>query len=688
MADVQQLFEQAVQVHRSGNAEAAAQLYRQLLEIDPQFAPGWCNLGVATTQLGKPEDAIAIYQTSLRLDPKYTDAHFNLGNAFRRLQRFAESVGCYQRVLQLSPKNSSAAHNLGISLANLGRLPQAIDAQKKAIEFEPNFADARLQLSDLYLRTGQVDEAIRVLKEYQQLRPTDPRGYHNLALIVGQLGQMDQAFNLLKQALQLNPGYAEAHNGLGVLLDSIDRGEEAYRHYVEAVKLKPKFADALNNLGGSCVEIGLIEYGINYRKESLLVQPNAPHIHSNLLLSLHYSPSIPPEAVRAEHEAWSAAHADRYAPVMPPRLNDPNPDRVLRIGYISSDFRQHTVAAFLLPLLKNHDHTRFHITAFSNASRPDALTEQMKPLTDGWHDIARMTDDDAANLIRKEKIDILVDTNGHTASNRLLVLARKPAPIQATVFGYPDTTGMKMVDYRITDLISEPPGTTEAYSVERLFHLPETAWVYEPPLHAPEVAPTPAEKSGFVVFGSLNNLAKVSDALLERWVKILKLVNNSKLILLMGKGGFGRERIGNRLQSLGVLPDRVLLAPRLKTHAYLDLHKEIDIYLDPDPYNGGVTSMDALWMGCPIVTLAGKTYVSRQGTMLLTHLGLQDWIAKTPEDYISIAVQKAGQIEELKQLRSTMRDRIRNSPMMNGERYVRNLESAYRTMWTERIGGK
>lgn len=684
MQSIAERFAAAVQIHQTGDARRAEQIYRQILQEDASHLGAQTNLGVSLAQQNRSEEAIAAYQAALRIDPKYADAQFNLGNAYRRMNRYAEAVGCYQAVLRLAPNHTSSMHNLGLAYGLLGRWPEAIAAQQKAIQTDPNFAEAYNHLADGLMKVGKIDEAIQTFQGFIRLRPTDPRGFHNLSLAFAQKGNYDAAIAGLEQALRLKPDYAEGHNSLGVILEGVGRSQEAFEHYQQAVKLKPRFPDALNNLGTACTEIGLHDEAYRYRRLSLQIVPGAPHIHSNLLLTLHYSAKTPRMQLLEEAKEWAKMHADKHAPSFPPSPRNPDPDRKLKIGYVSSDFRIHTVAAFIEPLLRYRDAEHFEVNCFANLSRGDAKTEQMQKLADGWHNIFHMSDDAVAELIRDQEIDILVDLNGHTAHNRLLVFARKPAAIQATVFGYPDTTGMGAMDYRLSDPHADPEGS-EKYYVEKLWRLPEVAWCCDPPTETPEVGPLPADKNGYVTFGSLNNLAKVTPEMIAVWSEILTQVPKSKLILLTGKGGFGGDRLRGLFAQHGIGMDRVQLMGRLTKPEYLGMHNSIDLYFDPYPYNGGVTSCDCLWMGTPLVTLAGDSYFTRQGHALLTNLGLPEFIAKSSEEYRDIALRMANDLNTLRELKSSLRDRVRQSPAMDGKRYVANLEKGYREMWRKAL---
>jgi len=352
----------------------------------------------------------------------------------------------------------------------------------------------------------------------------------------------------------------------------------------------------------------------------------------------------------------------------------------LRIGYVSPDFRAHVVGANVLPILKRHDHARFLVYCYSNVKRPDALTPQFQATADAWREIAFRSDQDAADLIRADQIDILVDLTLHTAGNRLAVFARKPAPVQATWAGYPGTTGLDAMDYRVTDPHLDPPGLFDDCYSEESIRLPDFFLCYEPLESEIGITAPPAVGNGYITFGCLNNFCKVNPLVLKLWARVLRGVAGSRLTLLAGEGSHRQETV-NRLTDEGISRDRVTFVPRRSRAQYLASYHGIDIGLDTIPYNGHTTSLDSTWMGVPVVTLVGSTVVGRSGLSQLTNLGLPELIATSPEQYVQIAVDLAQDWPRLSRLRSTLRERMRASPLMDAPRFTRNLEAAYRQMW-------
>lgn len=684
MTDVNAAFAAAVARHQAGDVAAAEQMYRAILAEVPAHAPTLCNLGVLLVRANQPDDAARCYNLALAAAPGYPDAHYNLGNLFRRSNQLAQAASHYQSCLAGNPNHAGAAYNLGLVLSNAGHLPEAIECFRSVIRLEPGNADAFGRLGDALIRSGHLAEGVTAFRKAVELKPSDPRAIYNLGLGLSNQGKTTEAHELLQKALKLKPDYAEAHNALGLNLETLGRKDDALFHYQQAVQYRPDLADGWSNLGTNLGEQGRADEAIVCLRESLVHRPNSPPIHSNLLLMLNYSSQYTPEQVRDEHKIW----AERFAgptrdPAPVPEPHDP--DRILKIGYLSADFRTHTVAPFIEALLRHHDRDNYEIYAYASVQRPDETTSRLRALADHWRPIAGLPDERVFDQIRSDGIDVMVDLSGHTAGNRILTLAPRPAPVQATLFGYPNTTGIEGVDYRISDPVSDPPGMTESLYVERLLRLPECAWVYVPPLTAPEITPLPAQGRRTFTFGCLNNPAKISDQCLETWAKILQTIPGTRIVLLAGQSQAGAKRLGDRFTQFGIFRDRVELTFRLPKQQYFETFQLFDLALDPFPYNGGVSTGDALWMGVPVLTMAGQSYVSRQGAMVMQSIGLPQFVPDSPAQLIDIAREWVGRRAELAEIRKGLRERMMASPITDAVRYVRNLETALRNAWRERL---
>jgi protein O-GlcNAc transferase len=682
---VEDTFARAVARHQAGDLEAAERLYREVLAAAPAHPGALSNLGVLVARRGEAAPAAQLYAAAIAANPNQLDAHFNLGNLYRKLGRPQEAVASYQAVLRIDPHHPRGYLNLGLALSDLGNWPAAVDCFRQALARDPALADAYNLLGDALFRTGRADEAVEVFREYVARCPDDPRGHHNLGLALAAHAGYEDAVGELELALKLRPDYAEAHNALGVALEAVGRADEAQASYREAARLRPEFADAWSNLGTSLTEQGRVAEAVGCLRKAVELRAD-PRTASNLLLARSYTSGPTPEELRDEHLAWAAQYADPLAPAAQPRPRDPDPRR-LRIGYVSADFRTHPVAGLIEVLLTHHDRNAVHVTCYPNVPRPDEVTDRLRRLADAWRPVHTWTDAQLAEEVRADGIDILVDLSGHTAGNRLLAFARKPAPVQVTLFGYPSTTGLRAIDYKVTDPLADPPGETEGLYTEQLLRLPEVAWVYKPPTAAPDPSPLPSESRRAFTFGCLNNPAKLSDACAETWARVLKEVPGSRLVLLAGQSAEGARLLNERFTRLGVAADRLELIYRLPPGEYLEAYQPIDLALDPFPYNGGVTTCDALWMGVPVLTVAGRDYRSRQGVSVLSGVGLPEFVADTPDKLIELAALWSDQRAALADLRASLRELMTQSAVTDAPRYARHLEAAYREAWGEKERG-
>jgi predicted O-linked N-acetylglucosamine transferase (SPINDLY family) len=454
--------------------------------------------------------------------------------------------------------------------------------------------------------------------------------------------------------LELAPGVEELHNQLGSFLREAGRVAEAIEAFRRAVDLRPDFGAA----------------------------------HSNLLFALHFDPACSAEQLLAEHRSWAERHADPLTPSQASYANDRTAERRLRIGYVSPDFRQHIVAMLMEPVLARHDRGRFEVVCYSGVppAEADEMTARMRQLADVWRDTSGTSDEALAQWIRQDRIDVLIDLTLHMRRNRLGALARRPAPVQATFIAYPSTSGMRAMDWAITDVHIDPPGETEAFHSERLARLPDTLWCYARPEPDVEVNDLPAARNGYVTFASLNSFAKVNPPTLELWGRVMAEVPPSRLMVLIAGGEAGNPTLRQRLAASGVPPGRVRLVPTASREQYLRHYHEADVSLDPLHYSGHTTSLDSLYMGVPVVTLPGRHPVSRAGVTYLGNLGLRELIATSPDDYVRIARELGGDLARLSGLRAGLRERMRKSPLMDAATYTRELEKLYRQMWADWCG--
>ncbi len=713
---LQQAFDVAVQHHQAGRLPEAEAIYRQILALDPGHARALHFLGVIAHQVGRNEVAVELIREAIALTPDAADFHSNLGLALKERGQWSEAIAAYRQAIALKPTYSAAHSNLGMALVAAGRFDEAVAACRRAIELQQNYPEAYCNLGNALYGQGRLDEAIAAYRQAIAIEPNFAKARNNLGTVLRDKGRLDEAIAACREAIALQPNYPEAHSNLGNALHDRRLLDEAIAAHLQAITLHPDFPEAYCNLGAALRDAGQLDEAITACRHAIALKPEYPEAYgtlasvlkdqgqideaiagfqkaialkpdfpaaqSSLLLTLNYHPDFAASAVTEEHRRWSRQHAEPLTQFIQMHRNDRTHDRRLRIGYVSPDLRAHPVGRFLLPLLAHHDHDRFEVFGYAHVPVPDAMTARLRSHADAWRSLVGLSDAEAAGLIREDEIDILVDLAGHTANHRLLVFARRPAPVQVTWLGYPNTTGLAAIDFRLTDPCADPMEPQSTDDFEELIRVAPCAWCFDPG-PSPPVA---RRLNGPVTFGSFNNWAKVSDPMLRLWGRILAAVPDSRLLLKSAGTGSTRvrQRVRQVMEESGIAPERLELRGHEADHlGHLALYERMDIALDTYPYHGTTTTCEALWMGVPVVTLAGHHHAARVGVSLLTNAGLPEFVAETPDDYFRLAVTLASDLPRLAHLRATMRDRLERSPLMDAPRFARDIEAAYREMWRQ-----
>jgi len=632
---------------------------------------------------GRLEEAIDCYRASIREKPDYAEAIHNLGLAFKKQNRLHQAVACFRKALKLNPNYAIACNNLANVLQALEQLDAAKDFYRKALEINPEFAETYNNLGNVLRKQGCIDDAIQNYQRALALKPNYAEACNNLANACQDMNDYSKAIQYYRQAIKIKPDHAGAYNNLANALQKKGDLQQALDCYQQALLINPDYAEAHNNAGNALVDCGKISEAAQRYRRALGIDPAYAVAHSNLLLSMQYDHRLEPSDFRQQYQHWWTQHG---ACVQRSRQDQNSDDdgRALRIGYVSGDFRRHSVGFFILPLLQAHDREKVEVYCYSTVRSADDVTEKIRKLSAAWRSISGVADDRVAAKIRADGIDILVDLAGHTADNRLLVFARRPAPVQITWLGYPDTTGMPVIDYRLTDEIADPPGEADQYHSEALIRMPEGFLCYGPPEDAPDVSGLPAHRTGRITFGSFNNLPKINAKVVALWSRLLQRVPNS--VLLLKSKQFADEQVRQRYLGLfagnGIAAERIRLLPRaVSTAGHLAVYHQVDIGLDPLPYNGTTTSCEALWMGVPVVTLRGSRHAGRVGASILTRIGLAELIAETEAQYEQIGTELAEDLERLEQLRTQLRDRMQGSPLCDSRRFARTMENSFRMLW-------
>ena len=645
---VEQAMEIARGHHQAGQYPQAEALCRQILQQQPTHAGAWHLLGILASMSGRRDLAVDMIRRAIALKPNDAEAYNNLGVVLKNLGRFEEAMAAGQLAIALRNNYPEAHYNLSNALQAQGRFPEAAAACRQAIAVKPDYAEAYGNLGVALQAQGQLAEASAAFRQAVALKPNYPDGHYNLGVALQAQGQFDAATAAFRQAIALNSKLAEAHNNLGVAL------------------LATGHLDAA--LAG-------------YRRATALFPDNAL-IHSNLVYTLHFHPASDAQTLAEEHRRWARRHAEPLRNGIRPHTNDRNPERRLRLGCFSPRMCMLPEGRFLLPLLRALDHSRLEVVCYSDCRHPDRMTERIRQCADIWRDIAGWPNARVAERVRQDQIDIAVDLALHSSGNRLLVFARKPAPVQVSYLAYCSTTGISTMDYRLSDPYLDPPGGDESVYSERTMRLPETYWCYQPILAAPEAGPLPALARGHITFGCLNNFSKVSAPALAAWAKLLRAVPNAQLLLHAHEGAH-RQQVRERLKSEGIDPQRVQFTHYLPLEKYFELYRRIDLALGTFPFAGGTTTCDALWMGVPVVSMVGRTAVGRGGLSILSNVGLPEMAAHSEAEYVRIAGDLAGDLPRLSGLRATLRQRMAQSPLMDAPRFARNMEAAYRQMWRQ-----
>jgi predicted O-linked N-acetylglucosamine transferase (SPINDLY family) len=702
-----------------GDLAGAEAEFRAALALDPNDAEMHLHFGRMLTQQARHADALAAFERAVALHPSWAEASNSLGSAFGELNRRDEAETAFRRALALRPRFAEALCNLGTLLFDSRRFDEAQTVLRAALEVNPDFASACFTLGKTLNHLGRSEEAIEAYRRTVKLTPDAAGAQNALGALLAEAGSFTEAEGLLRRAVELNPGFAAAHTNLGSLLQDTNRPAEAEPHLRTALELapdnwiaahnltnllrnvrrldeaeaiarralalKPNSADSYIGLANVLVgkASGDLSEALNLYRKAIALDPDSLMAHANLCYALTFV-SFDGRDVFEESRRFAKHFETPYLAREAVYPNDRSPARRLRVGYVSPDFRNHCQALFMRPLLKSHDHEAVEVYCYSSASTPDNVTQELKGYADIWRDVHKLDDDELAAQIMEDRIDILVDLTMHMSTARPLLFARRPAPVQVAWLAYPGTTGLSSIGYRFTDSWLDPLGDTAAdarYS-EKSIRLADTFWCYEPLNGDIEPGPLPADSAGHITFGCLNNPCKLTDHTFGLWAEVLRAVPDSRLKLLLGHGG-AREAVRGKFAALGIDPARLDFLEYQQREQYLRTYCEIDLVLDTFPYNGHTTSLDALWMGVPVATAIGKTPAARAGYSLLSNLGLSELAAANEQGFVETAVALSLNRPRLRELRAELRQRMRDSALMDGARFARAIEHGFATAWKD-----
>jgi protein O-GlcNAc transferase len=706
----------AVILQELGRSKEAETSYKKAIALNPQYASAHNNLGVILQDLHRFEDAQASFNQAIASQPNHIDAHYNLGVTLQELNLFTEAEASLKQAIHLRPDFAEAHKSLGDVLQVLNRSTEAEERFKKAIAIEPDFTDAFINLGLTLRELGRLVEAEANHTRAVVLEPDYAEAHNNLGNTLKELGKLEEAAASLGRAVALKPDYAEVHNNLGIILNQLGRLEEAEASYNEAIVWKPDYAVAYGNLGKTLQELGrLDEAEVSYGQaiglktddatvynnlatmqqnqgrleealasysEAIELKVDYSQAYSNKNLCLNYSSNWSSLFIYQQHLEFEKQFGGLKirVPLMA-KIKKYSGDRI-RIGYVSGDFRTHSVAHFFEPLLQHHNANVVENFCYYNNKIVDDVTNRLMALAEHWRPIVDISHANVVDLIIADKIDILVDLSGHTADNRLLVFAQKPAPILVTWLGSSNTTGLSAIDYRFTDVIADPIGEADSFNSETLFRLPNGFHCYRGNESALLNLELPHKNRGHITFGSFNNMSKLTPEVIKVWSKILNAVPQSQLLLKTSQVTNNLSHYAQLFKQEGISEHRIEYYGYLPSdHEHLELYGAIDIGLDPFPYNGVTTTCEALWMGVPVITLAGDRHAGRVGASILTNVGLTDFIAQDIDGYIQLAAEMAANPNYLQEIRRGLRKRMLDSPLCDGSSFANDIEKAYQEMW-------
>ncbi|MEO8004600.1 MAG: tetratricopeptide repeat protein [Betaproteobacteria bacterium] len=699
----------------AGDFVAACGHYRKAVELAPEYATAHLNLGIGLEAIGNADEAKESFERALALDPADIYANYNLGRQLVARESLAEAEPLLMRAIAGNPDFVDARVVLSGLLESKGNFIDAATELEKVLQIQPDYFGALKNYAEVLFKLQRTDDAISALRRAFAMQPHDFAVNFKLGTLLLQTDKGREAERHFQAALRSNPDSLESRVGLvnihleqndldaaalqaetvlrkrpdwvdllfdyGLILKRMNRYAEAESVFRRAVALDKTYARAYQMLGAVLTVQSRVKDALEVFETGRQHCTDAFELESAEIFALNCLEDISIDDLFARHVDFGNRIEQHYAARFENFTNIRDPGRRLRIGYVSGDFQYHVVPLFLLPLLEERDRSAFEVYCYATGDTDDAYTARVRRLADVWRPASRMKSEDLADMINADAIDILVDLAGHSGSPNLRVFAQRPAPVQATWVGYLNTTGLTRIHYRISDERCDPQGLTDRYHTEKLVRLPHSQWCYRPfeeVAYEPEAA---CVKNGYVTFGSFNQTFKISSQVRALWGRILTQVADSRFVVVGVVNDRAREDLLRDLENDGVDRARITMAPYLPVEEYYRWYNRVDIALDTMPFSGGTTTCDALWMGTPVVTMPGVRSWSRSAGSILTTLGLQDWIAKSPEDYVRLAVQFAGNPALIAGLHKSLRSKMLDSPMTDKRQFARDMESAYRRMW-------
>ena len=680
---IRKAFEMASNYYHSGHIKLAENVCHKILEINPEHSDALHMAGVIAHQNGKYNIAANLIKNAIRISPKQITYRISFGNLLLDSGMRDKALLSYSNAFNLNPIDADLVNNLGNTFKDLEQPDKAVLCYHRAVKIRPDYAEAYYNLGLLLAEQGKSEDAISIFRTALELKPDFAHTYIGIGNALNDQGRSEESVSWFQKGINLQPNNMAAYNNMGTALHNQGKLDEAVACYGKATEINPNIAATLNNMGRVLQDQGKFKEAGEYFRRALKINPRLAY--SNFLMSLLYDSEYDLDYIFLEHKKWNDLYERSPMKRPAPHINLPEHDRQLRIGYVSPDFRNHSCARFIEPLLEFHNRDKVEIFCYGETTKEDDITARIRSLSNSWYSTQGISDMEVVKKIRSDGIDILVDLAGHTKGNRLPVFAHKPTPIQVTWLGYNFTTGLEAMDYRLSDNWLTPLEGKERFS-ERLYNLTRCSLVYRPPGKTPEPVEPAFERNGHITFGSFNNLSKVSSLTIALWARVLNDTPRSKLVL---KARQSRD-YGSKERILRVFGEQKIPANRVifkgyasSTFEHLAQYHEIDLALDTFPYNGTTTTCEALWMGVPVVTLTGNHTLSRWGLSLLAAIGLEELAAKNEDEYCAIIKSLVYSHQHLKALKTGMRDRLISSPLCDAKGFADAVEEAFRAMWKE-----
>ncbi|MBF0357199.1 MAG: tetratricopeptide repeat protein [Magnetococcales bacterium] len=662
-----------------GKLDEALISFKKAVAIKKDYAQAYSNIGVTLHEQAKFDEALANLKNAIAIKPDYADAYSNIGLTLHEQGKLDEAVASFQKAITIKADHADAYYNLGITLQEQNKFAEAVSCYQQAIEIRPDHAKAHNNLGNTLKELWQLDEAVSCYEKAISITPDYAEAFSNLGAVLQDLGRVTEGVASHHKAIEINPNSAQAYSNLGLALQEQGRLDAAINSFHKAISIKSDFADAHAGIAGVLRDQGRLNEAVNSYQKAIAIKPDRPDYYSRFLFLISYYCLFSDREILEHHKHWDKVHGSHDLRNGFRHPVETQPNKKLKIGYISPDFKRHAVSNFLRGVIKNHDRNNFKIYCYANVSTPDAITAEFKASADVWRDTLVLSDMVLAQQIYDDGVDILIDLSGHTKGHRLKLFTYKPAPVQTTYLGYCTTTGLHAMDYWLTDHQLTPENSQEI-TVETVVRLPD-CWVSYQPTNPPPIALMDRGPNVEVVFGSFNHLSKITETVVAVWSRILSAIPASKLFLKANNfvDPLEQERISLMFAKQGISTERLILEKNSAT--YLQEYGLIDIALDPFPRTGGATTADALWMGVPVITLAGQRMIERQGVSLLTAVGKKEWIAQTVDEYVIKALELAEEGVRDSTQRLSLHNMVTNSPLCDYQGFVAALEAAYRQMW-------